>query len=742
MRAKPITLTGGVLAMVLPSLAVAQSSPPSTVRSSENSPGLADIVVTAQRREERLQDVPIAVTAFSSDFVRKNIADVQDVAIRTPAFTAFGIKSQTSLAMRGAASLIDGPGSDQGVALFVDDVYIGENSGLIFDFFDVERIEVLRGPQGTLFGRNVVGGAINVVTRAPTEAFNLMADITIGNYGRLDSRGMIGGGLTDGVSGLFSYSVKSSNGWARNLTTGHRLEQDDIRSFRGKLKFDLADNFTMLVQGEYSRDKSYGSAAKLLDENLEPINGFGIPPGTTDFAQTEDSRYDRESYGGQVRFDLAGLPFGTITSISAYRHANNGHFDADSDGVPFPVYLFSVRNTRFRQFTQELRVAGDTDSFNWVAGLYYLRSKNFRREEIEITGLPGSPVFQGDPNTDPSDPNYNDPNNPPAVDQYEQTIRTRSYAAFGQVTYTVSDKLHLTAGARYTKETKKGLDSCLTLVLSCSEIYVDAPLSASFSAFTPKGTIAYNFAPDIMVYATVSRGFKSGGFISPLGSLAATREPFRPETAWNYELGFKSMLFDRRLQFNATAYQVDYDDLQVQTFNAQSIQVGGNAGTAKVRGIELDIQARPVKGLDLFATFAYTDSKYRDLILDGQDFSGNQLVLTPKYAVSVGGAYTIDMGSGSLELRGDYTHKSVAYLEPTNAPYEAQYLDGLANARLTYRSAGGNYEISGWVRNLTNNRALSRAVDLPILYFSDDRHAVTAQYTPPRTYGVTLTYRH
>ncbi|SEJ95068.1 iron complex outermembrane recepter protein [Sphingobium sp. AP50] len=704
-----------------------------TAFAQENNQGFGDIVVTANKREQSLQKVPIAISAFDETAVRAaRIENFRDVVLRIPNFYADSVsRTQTSIAMRGAGSLEDSPGSDQAVALFVDEVYVGENSGLDFDFFDVERIEVLRGPQGTLFGRNVMGGAVSIITRKPTTDTTATLEGTFGRFNQIDVRGMLGGALiSDTVMGQIAFSSKNSDGYARNEVTGNRLERDNTQSVRGKLRFHPSEDFDANLSVNYMRDKSKGIARKLYGDVPAALNA----PDQLDVTQQDmDGGYDRKAYGATLRLDYK-LPIGTITSISAYRYGLH-RTNVDLDGTPLEIAEFKLQQNRVKQLSQELRLGGTAGDLDYVLGVYYLNVKLRRNEFLTVEGYPGS-LFDEIA-----------PGGTVAPEGRGQYINTESYAGFGQFTWHVSDRLRLTGGARYSWEKKSGQTYCLQDGILCSAYLLD--VSDHWSALTPKATIDFDVADGIMAYATVARGFKGGGFASDFPDAESARAggSFDPEFAWSYEAGIKARWFDNHLQTNVTAYRVDYSDLQVRQINGP-FTIVGNAGKSQVKGVELEIVARPFAGVEIFGNYAYTDGKYKSLVLEDADYSGNRLILTPKNSFTVGGSYTMEFDAdSSLTLRGDVLYKSKSYLDVSNDDLLTAKYDGVVNLSASYLFGGGKWEVSLFGKNVTGVRTPSTAQDYSVFFLSGDdlaagKRVIATSYNRPTTYGVTLRWKY
>lgn len=721
-------LTASALTLIGVQPAVAQDiEGQAQPESNKQNSGLGEIVVTAQRREESLQKTPVAISAFGTEQIRAaRIEDFQDVVMRIPNFYSDSVShTQQSIAIRGAGSLDDSPGTDQGVAMFVDDVYIGENSGLDFDFFDVERIEVLRGPQGTLFGRNVVGGVVNIITQDPPRDPEASVELGYGRFDALSLRGMVGGPLIgDSIQGQFAFSVNDSSGYIENLTTGERQQRDDIKSFRAKLRYADGGPFDATLGLNYMRDNSQGIGRKIEGG---PIPGIELSPKLDKTNQNLNGGYNRETWGTNLHanYDLGGA---VLTSITAYREGKH-LTSVDLDSTPLRVAEFDEQRNEIEQFSQEFRLAGESDALKWVIGAYYLNLHIQRTEQLFVQGAPGS--YISDITGGGAFPEI-----------LGQEIRTKSYAGFGQATYSITPSLRATAGLRYTSERKAGRTYCILPGVQCGELY-DVPVGKTWDAFTPKFTLDYDVTPDILAYATIAKGFKSGGYISGVATAAEATSYFNPEYAWNYESGVKARWLDDRLQTNVTVYHVDYTDLQVRQFEGVS-SIAGNAGKASVDGVEVELAARPFYGLDLFANYAYTDAKYDKLILEGEDYSGNQMILTPKHAFTVGGSYKLDLADGSaLTLRSDLQYKSLTQLDVSNNPALTAKYPGLLNGSINYEFANGTWELSVFAKNITNVRTKQTAQDYSAFFLPLDdiiagRTIVSTSYNEPATWGVAL----
>lgn len=696
--------------------------------------GLDTVIVTATRTEQSLQKVPAAVTVFSGKQISElGIVDIGDLGLRIPGFyTSRPTRQQTNFALRGAGSAVRNPGLDQPTALFVDDVYVVGGSATEFDLLDIERIEVLRGPQGTLYGKNVVGGAVNVVTRKPTAEPYALAEVTAGNYGRLDAGGLVSGRLGDDkLTGQLAFSHRGSDGYTTNLTTGNKLEQEDVTSARGRLRYKPSNAVDIIASMQYSRDKSTGIERILRGDPLSYV--VPLPDDHTS-VQNVDGRYDRELQAFTLDATF-NTDWGAIKSVTGYRKSDNKMYDGDNDGTPLTLVHFLYQLDDIKQFSQELRLTGSSGKLDWVAGLYYLNIDFAQNDAVQIAGAPGSLasiVLTGRLGKNG------------ATEIFGQKIETDSYAMFGQLGYLLTPELKLSVGGRYTDEKKTGNTYCASIGQQCLQIY-DIKVDGKWSAFTPRVGLEYTPVEGKLIYATVSKGFKSGGFMTGYPTAVGADSPFKPEYALSYELGLKSRWLKNLLQVNVAGFSTEYTDLQVRQISGTGSLMAGNAGEAKAKGVELEVVVNPAKGLNLYATYGYLDATYKKFILQGQNYSGNTMMLSPKDSLSMGGSYDWKIANGgSVKLSADYQYKSKVYFGPENDNNTADKLDGILNASVTYATPDKGWEISLWGRNLGDKHNMVQGSNFsffsrPVADFQTKaKNTMGTRLIPPLTFGVTV----
>lgn len=696
-----------------------------------------EIVVTAQLREQSLQDVPISIDVLGAEEIAsKKIDDIGDIGNEVPGLSVYSfVPRQVNPSIRGAGSLNDSPGVDQAVAIFLDGVYIGQTGFFSFDLFDVERIEVLKGPQGTLFGRNVTGGALNITTTTPPDAFDAALEATLGNYGRREFQGVVGGPLTDGLSGQIAFSSKNSDGFYINTFDGKDVEGQDTFSLRGKLRYEISPAADLILSAEYSRDRLNGVGFDLAGDPLPYIGTQAFGPDRQ-VSLNNPGGLDSETWAftGTINVDTS---VGKITSITAYRKSEN-LTEYDIDGTP-SIQVVGTDDDNIKQFSQELRLTGATGSLQYVGGLYFLNINHSRSEGRLLDGIPGSTydLFLAPP----GGPN-------PNLTVQGQNIETTSYAAYAELVYSIG-ALSLTAGIRFTRDEKTGNSFCTT---EGADLFCPPPArtishNGSWEAFTPRVVAQYKFNDDIMVYGSFSRGFKSGGF--PLNIFDPNpQSEFQPEYANNYEIGLKSRFWDRRLQANIALFQIDFTDLQVLSQSPTGQLFAANAGDARTRGVELDLNAKVTDALNLYGNYSYLDAKFGSLVIEGDDLSGNRPRATPEHSFNIGGAYTLDLGgSGELTMRANLLYRSRYFLNVSNDPNLTAQIDGMINSGIEYSTPSGKWKFSLWVKNLTDERFFSTKADRgtfiqPRSIRNAGLRTYTGRYNEPRTFGATIRWNY
>jgi iron complex outermembrane receptor protein len=656
--------------------------------------------------------VAIAVSAFSGTTLEQaGVLRIEDLTAMTPGFAISSYNPATPAPyIRGVGTNSSSVGDDASVGVFVDDVYAGRAGSFRTDLFDVERVEVLRGPQGTLYGRNVAGGAIRIATRGPTGQKEGYVETEYGDYDLLAVRAALGGALDAGLSGRLALAGRQRDGHTDNVLTGSALRDEDNLSLRAKLAAELGDDASLLLTADYAEDDLRGPATRsIVDEN-------GPPNGVTDeVTLLRDGFMQRDIGGLSLRFDVE-LGIGDLTAIAALRRNEyrflddlTGAYVLPALGTPLP--LLNDAREESTQYSQEFRLTGSRDALEYTLGLYLFEEEVERVESFDSSAIVGVPGFSR------------------AV--WDSAMDSSSYAAFGEITWHADEAWSLVAGGRYTRDDKDFANRATTpdLLGFLLEPY-EVEASRSWSEFTPRLTLQYRARDALMLYASGSAGFKSGGFNALAATAAEARAPFAPERARNFEIGIKADLPERKLRVNAAAFLMDYSDLQ-NFFLQDGIVVTATAD-AEMRGFELELWATPAEGLDLSFSYAYLDSEYTDFPSD-PDNEGNRLMRAPEHSLSAALGYRWRI-SDALEglLRLDYSHQDRIFFDAANAPVGAAPSYALLGARAALSHSSG-WELSLWGRNLADEAYVVHAFELLGSGF--------AVYGDPRLVGLGAAYR-
>jgi len=691
---------------------------------------VSELVVTAQRVEENIQQVPIAVSAFSSATLqRQAIETLQDIALRTPGFSAGAVDPiQSNFAIRGIGSafgISQNAGGDASVVVFVDGVYAGRGGTPDIDALNLERVEVLRGPQGTLFGKNTVGGLIQFVSRKPSADPSFRVEGQYGDYDRrsLNARGNIP--LSDTVFLSAGGSIKLRDGYEFNETTRHDVNDQDLRTATVALRFLPSEELDVVLAADFTdQDQKGNPRHNICDATFQAgIHCVGVNPDPRVVNAYTDGYLRRwlQTYRGEINYKT---PIGTLTSITAYRAVTlNFRTPFFSNPVNPPAQIESTEtdHEKDKQFSQELRLAFGAfdDRLTGQVGVYYLNEDNTRIEDLR-QDFP-APSITG-------------------VATYPQIVEGRSWAIFGQASYAITDTLSLTAGLRQTWEKKTGH----FIGLKVSGPGLPPPLAAnydvrgrkSWDALTPRFALDWQATPDALVYASATRGFKSGGFQGIAGSGLSQSTPYDPEFAWSYETGAKTQWWDNRLRVNVSIFQTDYKDLQVSQLVPLCCVVVGNAATAKIKGAELEFLIRPIEGLQIDGSYSRLHARFTSFATGATgNFTGNDLPRSPNDKVHLGAQYSFDVEGWTALGRVDYTNQAHMYFEASNIPTQKQ--EGFINvdARVSLTSPDKRWEVAAWGKNLTDE-----LVATYVTAFAPYRQ-VLVPYAPPRTYGVTLVWK-
>jgi iron complex outermembrane recepter protein len=696
---------------------------------------LEEVIVTAQKRSESVQDIPLAITALGSEMLdERGITDISSLASSVPGMHFGQAGSNTRITIRGIGTEQTTVTGDPGVAFHIDGVYQARSSAGNALFYDLQRVEVLRGPQGTLYGRNATGGSINLISNPPVAELGGNVEAMIGDYDQQRYRGVLNMPLIDDkllmrISGQYD----SHDGYYENKTAGADDIQDaDNVDLRAQLSYLVNESVDIRLIYNYATSKGAGFGRKALGDypTSSPLPADQLYATATpnpndpwkiyynDIADRDNSRQGATLI---VNWDLGAM---ALKSITAWQDNEVDHirdFDySDAD------IMNENSNQDSTQYSQELHLASTgTGPLEWITGLYWLSEESDVDYWLNDQGAGLSNVF-------------------PTIDvglQYPTYFGNASstdidaFGAFGQASYSLSDKLKLTAGLRYSKDEK---DSDIFRKSFLGRSGIQFSKDGDWDDVTWKVGAEWYVADESMLYASVSTGFKSGGFLQQ-----ANAEPYDPEEITAWEIGSKNRFFDNRLQANVSAYYYDYTDMQLTTIrNLQRVTT--NAGESEVKGIELELVARPIAGLDLGGSFAYTDSEFTDYDdIDPQDpdagvqdLSGNRLPRTPEFTVNLSAAYTWDFDMGSLTSSLVYYWSDEVFFTAYNRVDDAQDSYHKTDARLAFNSADGSWYVALSAKNLEDDEIASQIqLASPQLGGVD-----AAQWQAPRTVDFTIGY--
>ncbi len=695
---------------------------------SEQTGGLGDIVVTAQRRSENLQNVPIAVTAVTgSQLARSNISNVLDLRNVVPSLNIVNSNNILQTSLRGIGSTAAAPGFENPVAIYVDGVYLGDQASAYLDFNNVSQVEVLKGPQGTLFGRNATGGLVQVTTRTPGQEFAAEGDISYGNYQTVTGNAYLAGPISSTLAADVAVRVvHQGDGFGTNLASGQSVYKVNHNvAVRSKWVFTPTDATKLTVIGDYSNSSDSLSPFSIL---AGTYSGFAPPPGTPGAFKAPDLGYDVRldtpsfkhgwSADGSVRLDQK-LGSISLASITAYRSSRYSvSFDYDGSTLT-PGEQVSYTQPA-HQFSQEFQLSSPSQGrLTYVAGLYYYNAVGRY-----------SPVFLG----------LDDAGVQITI---RNTQRTQSLAGYGQATYELFDQTHLTVGLRYTTEKREAVDGSTAvfvepIALALPVVYAPNQ-SARFNKLTFRVSLDHRFSTEVLGYLSFNRGFKSGGFNTGTPGTV----PYRPETIDAFEGGVKTDLLDRHLRLNIAGFYYNYSDIQSQFLTGGAITVI-NAASAHLYGADVDFQALITDRLRLSGGFSAISANYRSYpnaplgsLLGGTpsgigSAAGNRLPLAAKLTTNFGLNYTMPLAGGTIDYGATVYYNSGFYFEADNNIKQGRYAQLAFTAKWT--DASKRFSLGVFGKNLNNERVISFETTNP-----NGTHV--GEYTAPRTYGVTAGFK-
>jgi iron complex outermembrane receptor protein len=686
------------------------------------SSGVEEVVVTAQRRKENIQDVPVSVEAFSAGQLKDNlIQSSTDLGVITPGLVSAAQFGYYQPHLRGIGVVATSSSVESQVAVYVDGVYYGAQAGSIFQLAGIDHIEVDKGPQGTLFGRNATGGLIQIVTKDPEQEFSGEAGITVGNYATVGTSLYVTGGITDKVAANLSvYFNDQTEGWGKNLYTGQAVNYAQDLAIRNKFKFTPTDDDTLVLAMDYEQDHS--APVLIPAPGTTPLGGppyTGNPWGADGYYQPRNI----EKQGGISLNYQHDFGWARLESITAFLQSSlytsfDGTLVRDFD------YALNIEATDLHlQFTQEVDLHSEPgDRVNWTAGVYYYNA-DARYQPVTLTGgllaSPGDPLLQ-----------YLTYSNSHA----------NSVAPFAQATTEVYDGINLTLGIRYTIEDKHFFESQYGYYGgSPPELFANA--TGTLNTDKPSWRIALDrkITPDIMAYVSYSRGIKSGGFNDQQIPL----RPYAPETLDDYEIGAKTSFLDHRLQLDVTGFYYQYSNIQTVSYPAGN-ELVYNGAEAELYGLDIDFKAAPFKnftvsgGLEVmhdgFTKFPDAQGSTpipgggTNLIFD-YNAVGKRLPIAPDWIFDISPMYVIPLdANGDLSLAATVSYNDGFYFEPDNRLHQGPYT--VVNVSTTWDSPNGDYSVQLWAKNLANEVYTQGQYS--------QGNGDYAIYAPPRTYGATV----
>ena len=701
---------------------------------------IEEVVVTAQKRESNLQDTALAISAFTGESMEyKGINDISGLQSEIPNFHVGREQDGFRLALRGIGLQGTSSISDPGVAFYVDGFYIPRPAGGSSIFFDANRVEVLRGPQGTLYGRNATGGVVNVISNEPGSEFEGRAGVSFGARDLIEVRGMVNIPLNDTVATRFAAVHTQQDGYHKNTSTAPGTEDyygsDGDTSFRGQLLFEDLNGFDVLLSANYSELDGTGVPYVFLERNI------GGPPPTQALVATvgpEDPDPLVSNNDNPAFLDIESL----ITFIRIQKSFNKmdaflqaGYFSQDThtiqdfDGSEVPISVFEKQQDN-EAYSVEFRLSSNDDNrLRWLLGAYYFSEETFIFRGVNLNGLARGNFI--------SLPDF-------LLDEFGNSD---TVAGFGSATYDITGTLRLIAGLRYTRDQKDGAlinDSNFGLPTRTPLPNDMFDADESFNRLTWKGGLEWDVLESALAYMNISSGYKAGGF-----NATSNGQPYNEETVLAYEGGIKSNPFGGRAQINADVFYYEYDDMQLSTLTTIAGAPGqlvSNAAEATIYGVEFDTKFEITGSLLLSLAYSYINAEFDEYLNTdprnpgaGQlDLSGNRLPFVPEHTFSAGLQYEWNLGGmGSvLAAAGTTWHDELFMREYNLRDIDEQGSNTKTDITVSYFPVNSGLSITAYATNLENNAELANVYISPGFIGT----SATAQYTVPRSYGIRLDY--
>jgi iron complex outermembrane receptor protein len=691
------------------------------------SAAIEEIVIMARKVEENLQEVPISVTAFSAEFLeRKGLDTVNELGAFTPNLLTTPGPSGSG---RGANYYIRGigqtdwiPTQNPGVGTYLDGVYLGRTTGMLLDLADIERVEVLRGPQGILFGKNTIGGAIQVIAKKPGPEKEGFGEITFGRYNRIDTKFSLNAPLSDNLFARFSGLARSNDGFSNRIVDGKDAGDDQDVGGRFALQWNVSEDFSAFVSVDGTRRRAHPIPHSLVEGSTVPVP-IPADPRENIAAGVVPWKDELDAFGvsGVIDWNIGAIQF---KSITAYRDMEIA-FGADFDGSPVHSNQIDLSSNQ-DQISQELQLTGTllNSRLDWLLGFYFLEEE-FDFTNITING-PG-------------------PRDIGTIDVVEQ--KTTNYSVFAHGTWHATDALDISPGLRYTDEEK---DAFLTSPLVFA---TGRDVSLRFDDTTPLISIDYKLMEDFMVYAIWSEGFKSGGVNGRIVPEALNTDTFNPEEVTAWELGFKSEWFENRLRLNASGFFSEYDDFQTVTLildsNGVPFSPVSNAGDVDVFGFEVELEGAITDTFRVIASVGWTDENVTRVDPESFAFTFNEnteLPGSPEWNTYLGAEYSIpvDWGSlfkGSFVIDADWSYRDEHVFLSILDPASTQSTYSLVDARLSFAHEDQGWEVAVWGKNIFDEEYAVFRQNLGGPPFPLGQSFNLAAFGRPAEYGITSRVR-
>ena len=753
---KPMLKVGvasvSLLAVTAPALAQQEGSEGNRAGSAEAGQRQlsSEIVVTAQKRSQVITDVAASISAFSSSMIEdRGITDLDALQQQVPSVALGNSLGAAQVSIRGVGWTINTGAGEPGVAVHLDGIYESRPALADIAQFDMERIEILRGPQGTLYGRNATGGTINFISAAPTSEFEGYARFGFAEYKEVRTEAVLSGPISDNIRARAGITrTYRGDPFIPNVVPGEK-GIGVRRNFgaKGRIDIDFSDRFTgefgVLYVDENSIDGGFIARGPVSDAQLyvNPVFSTVERRFGPDEMAANDPMIDREAYQlrGTLSFDLNENL--TLKSMTGYTDIDN-YVEVDGDQIGVNSSLIFNDYTS-KAFSQEFNLSGDYGALQFVAGAFYFDEKYEGSQNVDFytdvnLGLPAALLGLDPDVVGPFVPLLIFPAGTELIQAY--TEKRKSYAGFADVTYSFTDQLSLNVGARYSRdEVKLNQTQGLSTGLTCEGLMTEA----DFNAFTPAATLKFEPTPDSNIYGKVSKGYKSGGI-----NFGTCGDEYDPEKVTAYEIGAKAIVMDGMLSFSTAAFYYDYEDLQV--YQLVPLSLGGgtfidNAPKARIKGAEFDLTLRPALGLTLNFGGAYVDATFREYFnvdsedLAGvlQDLSGNRISRSPKFTGNAGIQYEAPeiSGLGTFTLRGEMYHSGSQYFTEFNLPKDKSESYEVYNAFVKLSTIDDQFEIKAYGKNLTDKRYINFSTRATLI------GTTAVNYSDPRQFGVEATVR-